>query len=267
MVFLKAVLLAVVEGVTEFLPISSTGHLILFDEWVSLSADRDFSNAFMVMIQLPAILSVVVYFWKDLWPFSGDRRAVRGKLILWTKIAAACVPAAVLGLLFDDAIEAYLLRPLPVAVALLVGGVILIFVERGKRTHRFETIADITFPLAVFIGMFQCLAMIPGTSRSAATIIGAMVLGASRVAAAEFSFFLAIPTMLGATLLTTAKHGLGFTPQQWAVLAVGSAVSFAVAYGVIAGLMTYIRRHDFRVFGYYRIALGLLVIAYFCCLR
>lgn len=265
MIHLKAVLLAIVEGITEFLPVSSTGHLILVDEWVSLSPDRDFSNAFMVMIQLPAILSVVVFFWKDLWPSSRDRAVVSAKLVLWAKIALACVPAAVLGLLFDDVIEAHLLRPLPVAGALVVGGVILIFVDHGKRTHRFETIADITFPLAVFIGMFQCLAMIPGTSRSAATIIGAMVLGASRVAAAEFSFFLAIPTMLGATLLTTAKHGLAFTPQQWGVIAVGSAVSFAVAYGVIAGLMSYIRKHDFRVFGYYRIALGLLVIAYFCC--
>ena len=265
MIFLKAVLLAIVEGITEFLPISSTGHLILVDEWVSLSADRDFSNAFMVMIQLPAILSVVVYFWKDLWPFSGDRTAMRGKLILWAKIAAACVPAAILGTLFDDVIETYLLKPLPVAGALVVGGVVLILIERGKRTHRFETIADITFSLAVFIGMFQCLAMIPGTSRSAATIIGAMLLGASRMAAAEFSFFLAIPTMLGATMFTTAKHGLQFTPQQWGVIALGSAVSFAVAYAVIAGLMSYIRKHDFQAFGYYRIALGLLVIAYFCC--
>ncbi|MBE7558660.1 undecaprenyl-diphosphate phosphatase [bacterium] len=263
MIYLKAIILAVVEGITEFLPISSTGHMILVDEWMQLSPDRSFSEAFMVIIQLPAILSVVIYFWKDLWPLQPSAVETRLRLRLWATILLAFLPAALLGLLFHNYIEEKLFNSGVVAGALLVGGVLLILLDRGGRRADIAGVHDISPRIALLIGLFQCLAMIPGTSRSAATIIGAMALGASRVAAAEFSFFLAIPTMAGATALTVAKHGLSFTGEQWGVLAVGSLVSFGVAYGVVAGLMIFIRRHSFAPFGYYRIALALIVLGYY----
>ncbi|MFP4501384.1 MAG: undecaprenyl-diphosphate phosphatase [Candidatus Hydrogenedentota bacterium] len=273
--YLKAVILAVVEGITEFLPISSTGHLILVEAPLRLS-DPGFARAFMVIIQFPAILSVVCYFWGELWP---GRRATPentahtlriGPLALayepriisvWFKVVAGFMPAAVLGLLLNDLIEGHLLYPLPVAIALLTGGVLLIVIERRGHNPRFLNVHAFTYTTAVLIGCFQCLAMVPGTSRSAATIIGGMLLGASRPAAAEFSFFLAIPTMLGACTVSLAKHGLSFTTQQWALLAVGSVMSFIVAYVSIAFLMHYIRRHDFQLFGWYRIVLAAVVIA------
>lgn len=267
MIFLKAILLATVQGITEFLPISSTGHMILVDEFLKLSDDQTFADAFMVIVQLPAILSVMVYFWKDLWPFMGDPFETRGRFVLWAKIVAAFLPAAVMGALFDDWIEEKLFNPITVAVALLVGGVILILLERRKAAGRVPTARAMTFTTAIAIGTIQCIAMIPGTSRSAATIIGAMALGASRTAAAEFSFFLAIPTMAGATALTVFKRGVAFTGEQWLVLGVGCVVSFLVAYAVIAVLMNYIRRHDFRPFAYYRIALAVAVLAYFLLVR
>lgn len=264
MVFVKAVFLAIVEGVTEFLPISSTGHLILLDEFVRLSSDDGFAEAFIVIIQLPAIAAVVVYFWRDLWPFPADAAEQRARLGLWAKIVLAFLPAAFFGALLDDFLQERLFNPVTVALALLAGGVVLIVLERRRRgAGAFLTARDIPAGTALMIGFIQCLAMIPGTSRSAATIIGAMILGASRVAAAEFSFFLAIPTMAGATAYTVAKKGLAFSGLQWALLAVGSVVSFLVALGVVAGLMSFIRRNDFRVFGYYRIVLALLVFWYF----
>lgn len=263
MIYAKAIFLAIVEGVTEFLPVSSTGHMILVNEWMKLSEDTAFSDAFMVAIQLPAILSVVVYFWKDLWPFLPDMEETRKRIRLWITIGVGFLPAAVFGLLLDDFIEEHLFNAVTVALALLAGGIVLLLLERRPRTGGVPAARDIPMMMALGIGFIQCLAMIPGTSRSAATIIGAMLLGASRLAAAEFSFFLAIPTMLGATALTLYKNGLAFTSEQWMVLGVGSVVSFLVAYAVVAGLMAYIRRHDFRPFGYYRIALGLLVLGYF----
>ena len=261
MIYLKAVLLAFVEGVTEFLPISSTAHLILIEEFLQLSDDVDFRNNFTIIIQLPAIASVLVYFWKDLWPFgaSGERRHELFRL--WTKILVAVLPVLIIGFLIHDYIEAHLFSPLPIALALFLGGVVLVFVERIKHRVTMDLVTDITFRTALAIGIFQCFAMIPGTSRSAATIIGAILLGASRPAAAEFSFFLAIPTMIAATAYSLAKSGLDFTAEQWSVLALGSIVSFVVAYGVIAAFMHYIRHHSFAVFGYYRIALALVVIA------
>lgn len=261
MIYLKAVLLAFVEGVTEFLPISSTGHLILIDELLVLSDDVDFGNEFTVIIQLPAIASVMVYFWKDLWPFGSSDERRRELCQLWAKILVAVLPALIIGFFAHDYIKAHLFAPVPIASALLLGGVILIFVERIKHRVTMTLVTDITFRTALAIGVFQCFAMIPGTSRSAATIIGAILLGASRPAAAEFSFFLAIPTMIAATVYSLAKSGLDFTTEQWLVLALGSLVSFGVAYGVIAGFMRYIRSHSFAAFGYYRIALALIVIA------
>lgn len=264
LLYIKAAVLAALEGITEFLPISSTGHMILVDQWMKLSADQHFTDAFIVIIQLPAVLSVVVYFWKDLWPFPIDADERLSRLQLWLKIVIATMPAAVLGFLLDDFIKGWLFDDaVVVALALVVGGVLLLVLDRGPAKSAALTARDIPFLTAFWIGMIQCVAMIPGTSRSAATIIGGMLLGASRLAAAEFSFFLAIPTMLGATALTVLKDGVRFTPEQWLVLIFGGVVSFLVAYVVVAGLMTYIRRHDFRLFGYYRILLGAVVLLYF----
>jgi undecaprenyl-diphosphatase len=261
--YLKAVFLAVVEGITEFLPISSTGHLKLVDEFLDLGHGSDFAHAFIVIIQLPAIFSVVLYFWRDLWPFGDDGERRNRIIVQWFKIAFAFLPAALLGPLLNDAIEGVLSGVYVIAAALFVGGILLIVLERLPMKTRHETVRDIGFAVALGIGAFQCLAMIPGTSRSAATIIGAMLLGCSRAAAAEFSFFLAIPTMLGATAYTVLKSGAAFTPEQWGLLAIGSVVSFVTAYAVVAFLMTYIKKHDFSIFGWYRIALGIVVVAYF----
>jgi len=270
-VFLKAVFLAVVEGITEFLPISSTGHLIIVDEFVRLSDDETFSNAFTVIIQWPAILSVVLYFWQDLWPFDKDGHERNAKLLLWAKIVVAFLPAMFLALAFSEFVgllQERLFHALPVATALVVGGIALIVIERRRLRVTVNDVAQIGFGMAVLIGMFQCLAMLfPGISRSAATIIGAMLLGASRSAAAEFSFFLAIPTMAGATVYTLFRTGLTFSQEQWALVLVGSAVSFLVAYAAIAMLMNYIRRRDFKAFGYYRIGLAIVVFAYFSLFR
>lgn len=256
---LKAALLGVVEGLTEFLPVSSTGHMILVDHFVRLSESESFNNAFIVIIQLPAILAVVAYFWNQLWPFQKPRDERDRTLTLWSKIVVAFLPAAALGFLLDDLLERYLFNAPVVIAALIAGGIVLLVLERRPRPHRFASVAQVGYGRAFAVGLFQCLAMIPGTSRSAATIIGAMLLGTDRKTAAEFSFFLAIPTMLGATTLKLIKNGLSFSSGQWAVLAVGSAVSFLVAYAAVAFLMTYIRNHDFRAFGYYRIALGLAI--------
>lgn len=262
MIFVKAIILALVEGITEFLPISSTGHMILVDEFVALSTDAAFTKVFLIVIQLPAILAVVCYFWKDLWPFHKAKEEQKRRFTLWFKIVLAFLPAAVFGLLLDDLIEAWLLYPVPVAIALVVGGIILIVVESAHLKTRFENVHDLGWSTALIIGFVQCLAMLPGTSRSAATIIGARMLGASRSVAAEFSFFLAIPTMMGATAYTLLKIETQLNATQWAVIAVGSVVAFLTAWAVVAFLMNYIRRHDFRVFGYYRIVLGAIVLIY-----
>lgn len=260
MIYLKAVLFAIVEGITEFLPISSTGHLILLEEFLPLTDDADFRMQFTVIIQLPAIASVLVYFWKDLSPFgaSAERRKEIHKL--WLHVLVGVLPALVLGFFFHDFMKAHFFSPLPIALALSLGGVVFIALSHFKHSASVETVMDITMRMALMIGLFQCLAMMPGTSRSGATIVGAMLLGASRPAAAEFSFFLAIPTMIAATAYTLMKSGLAFTGEQWLVLFVGSIVSFAVAYAVIAALMQYIRHQSFAVFGYYRIALASFVV-------
>ncbi len=259
--YFKAILLAIVEGATEFLPVSSTGHLILVESFIKLSEDESFNNAFLVIIQLPAILAVLIYFWADLWPFMHTGEARRDRFTLWAKVFVAVLPAIVLGSLINDFLETHLFAPVPVAIALFVGGAILIVVER--RTHRihYETVADLPVRTAFYIGLFQCLAMIPGTSRSAATIIGAMLVGASRPAAAEFSFFLAVPTLFAATAYSLLRHGLEFTGEEWRLLIVGSVVSLIVAYAAIAGFMNYIRRRSFAVFGVYRMVLAGIVLA------
>lgn len=287
---IKVIILSIVEGVTEFLPVSSTGHLILVNQFVNLKPEA-FSNAFMVIIQLGAILAVVAIYFDKLNPFgrkklnggdypasieslSGGKKLINKlyywftqneTVILWTKIIVAAIPAAVLGLLFDDKIDELLFKPIPVAIALIVYGIVIIFMEyknKGKLNYKVEDVFQVTYKTALIIGFFQVLAMWPGTSRSAATIIGAMLLGLNRKAAADFSFFLAIPTMLGATLLKIVKT-TGLTSSQWGLIALGFVLSFFVAYVVIKKFLAYIQRNDFAIFGYYRVILGVIVFAYF----
>jgi len=256
---IKVIILGLVEGLTEFIPVSSTGHLILLEQLFTLSGSPGFRETFMIVIQLPAILAVVLYFWPQLWPFQQKVNTFE-TCVLWFKIGIAFLPAAILGALLDDLIETWLFGATTVAIALIVGGLIILGIERSHLTPRYEKTNDIGWGTALGIGLFQCLAMIPGTSRSAATIIGAMLLGANRRAAAEFSFFLAIPTMLGATAYKTVKTGLHLEIREWALITLGGLVSFITAYIVVALFMNYIRRRSFTPFGYYRIVLGIIML-------
>ena len=275
---LKAVLFGIVEGITEWLPISSTGHMILLDEFVKLDVSPEFYSMFQVVIQLGAILAVVVLFWNDFFPFgkkdnqqplaqTGVLSYVKwDKFMLWFKILVSCVPAAVVGLLFDEQLEAMFYNYQTVSIALIVFGIAFIVIEnRNASQHsRINSLADITFNTALLIGIFQLIAAIfPGTSRSGATIVGALLLGDSRTVAAEFTFFLAIPVMFGASLLKLVKFGFLFTTAELIILVIGMIVAFMVSVVVIKFLMGYIKKHDFKVFGWYRIVLGILVLAYF----
>jgi len=264
--FFVAVILGVVEGITEFLPISSTGHLIIVNEFLDFTGS--FAVMFDVVIQLGAILSVVVYFRKKLFPFFYKRSAEEKRQVwnLWFKSVAGVIPALVIGYLAADFMEEHLFKPTVVALSLIVWGIVLIIIENRSHKEKIISVNDITYKVAIMIGFIQCIAIVPGTSRSAATIIGAILLGASRAVAAEFSFFLAIPTMVAASGYSLLKNGFHMTAHQFAVLATGFGVSFIVALVVIAGFMSYIRRHDFKIFGYYRIILGLFVLVYFCIL-
>ena len=262
----KVVLLSLVEGLTEFIPVSSTGHMIIVEQFLRLSENKQFVNAFEIIIQLGAILSVVVYYWHKIWPFSPKLSPRKRKeiIIMWIKIIVAVLPAVVLGLLFDDVIDEHLFNPMTVSVMLVVYGILLIWLESGKkRKEKYKTISEIPILTDVEIGIFQCLAMVPGTSRSAATIIGGVLLGLNRVLATEFSFFLAIPTMLGATLLKIIKIGSGLGGYEWFLIALGFILSFVFAYGVIKIFMNYIKKHDFKIFGYYRIIVGILILILF----
>ena len=262
----KVVLLSLVEGLTEFIPVSSTGHMIIVEQFLKLSENKQFVNAFEIIIQLGAILSVVVYYRNKIWPFSSKISSRKRKEItlMWIKIIIAVLPAVVLGLLFDDVIDEHLFNPMTVSVMLVVYGILLIWLESGKkRKEKFKTIAELPVITALEIGIFQCLAMIPGTSRSAATIIGGVLLGLNRVLATEFSFFLAIPTMLGATLLKIIKIGSGLGGYEWFLIALGFILSFIFAYGVIKIFMNYIKKHDFKIFGYYRIIVGIIILILF----
>lgn len=276
---LKTILFGIVEGITEWLPISSTGHLILVEQFVKFEqVSPEFWNMFQVVIQLGAILAVVLLYWNKIWPITKDKKnAIKSKgilsyldkdiMALWGKIIVACLPAAVIGLLFDEVFEALFYNPTSIAIALIVFGIAFIVVENwnknNKKTQKEKT-SQITYKDALIIGIFQLLAAIfPGTSRSGATIIGALLIGLSRPNAAEFTFYLAIPTMLGASLLKLVKFGLGFTGIELAILLVGMIAAFVVSILVIKFLMSYIKKHDFKVFGYYRIVLGALVLVYF----
>lgn len=265
---LKAVLFGIVEGITEWLPISSTGHMILLDEFVSLNVTEDFLEMFLVVIQLGAILAVVVLFWDKIFPFDLKKKPFIKKDIfdLWFKILVACIPAAVIGLAFDDVFDALFYNPTCVAIALIVFGIAFIVIEsRNKNmSPRIESLGQLTYKTALLIGVFQLIAAIfPGTSRSGATIVGALLIGVSRTVAAEFTFFLAIPVMLGASLLKLVKFGFAFTGEELTILFVGMVVAFIVSVAVIRFLMSYIKKHDFKIFGWYRIVLGALVLLYF----
>jgi len=273
---IKAIIYGIVEGVTEWLPVSSTGHLILVEEFLPFkNVSEGFFEMFDVVIQLGAILAVVILFWNKIWPFQlPDRDSEPGilgyvkmdKIFLWIKIVVACLPAAVIGLLFDDVFDALFYNPVCVSIALIVFGIAFIVVEnwnRGKKP-RVRRLDDITFQTALIIGVFQLIAAIfPGTSRSGATIVGALMIGVSRTVAAEFTFFLAIPVMFGASLLKVLKFGFDFTGMEVALLLIGTVVSFAVSIFIVRFLMAFIKKHNFKIFGWYRIALGILVLLYF----
>jgi undecaprenyl-diphosphatase len=267
---LKAFLIGIVQGITEWLPVSSTGHMILFHSFLKLDVSEAFWNMFLVVIQLGSILAVLVLFWQRLNPFSSKKTTQERKQILslWLHVILAIIPSGIVGVLFDDWFDAHLHRAVPVAIALIVYGVIFLFLERLPK-HRGEEIASadaVSYRTAFLIGLFQILSLIPGTSRSGSTIIGGLVLGCSRTVAAEFTFYLAVPVMVGASGLRLVKYflkGNAFAPQETAVLLVGCAVAFAVSIVVIRFLMGFIKKHDFKPFGWYRIALGLVVLAFF----
>ncbi len=267
---LKAVFFGIVEGITEWLPVSSTGHLILLDTFIHLNVSEEFYEMFQVVIQLGAILAVIVLFFHKLNPFAPSKTQVQKKdtWSLWFKVVVAVIPSALVGLALDDWMDEYLYNYIVVAVMLIVYGIAFLFVEKwnAKRNFRIQNVYDIDYRTALLMGAFQCLSLIPGTSRSGSTILGAIILGVARPAGAEFSFFMAIPTMLGASALKLLKYLLeGALPSgtEIAVLIVGCVVSFAVSLLAIKGLMEYVRKHSFSIFGIYRIILGIVVLGYF----
>ena len=270
---LKSLLFGIVEGITEWLPVSSTGHMILLDEFVKMNVSADFWNLFLVVIQLGAILAVVVLYWSKIFPFDFSAKARRHHRVnrkdiwlLWGKILVACIPAIVVGLPLDDWIDEHLYNGYVVAAMLIIFGILFIIVENRNKNKisKINSLDDITVKTALIIGLWQVIAaLLPGTSRSGATIIGALLIGVSRKVAAEFTFFLAIPVMFGASLLKIVKFGLGFTSFELLILAVGMVSAFVVSVVVIKFLMSYIRKHDFKAFGWYRIILGIIVLAYF----
>lgn len=264
---LKAIFLGIVEGITEWLPISSTGHMILVDEFLQLNLSDKFKSMFFVVIQLGAILAVIFIYFNKLNPFtpSKTKRQKHQTFILWFKVIFACIPAGIIGLLFDDKIDALFYNYQTVAAMLIIYGVLFIYIENTHKNKSFKinNLHALSYKTAFIIGLFQVLALIPGTSRSGATIIGAMLIGTSRIIATEFTFFLAIPVMFGASLLKIVKFGFEWTPLELQVLLVGCVVSFIVSILAIKFLVNYIKTNDFKAFGYYRIILGILVLGYF----
>ena len=269
---IKAIILGIVEGITEWLPISSTGHMILVDEFLKLNVSKEFMDMFLVVIQLGAIFFFFLLYWKKIFPFKYDNgiKIEKDTFIMWIKIIVACLPAAIVGLLFDDKLNELFFNPTTVAIMLILFGILFIVIEnynKGKKSN-INSLAEITYTVAIMIGLFQLIAAIfPGTSRSGATIVGALLIGVSRTVAAEFTFFLAIPVMFGASALKLVKFGLdtGFamTGNELTILLVGMVVAFVVSILAIKFLMYYIKNNDFKVFGWYRIILGIIVLAYF----
>lgn len=263
MEILKIIIYGIIEGITEWLPVSSTGHLIIVERFLKFNYSEDFLNMFRVVIQLGAILAVIVLYFKKLWPFTLKEKYLIKKdtFMMWVKIAVACIPAAVVGIFFDDYFEALFYNDLSVAIALIVVGAIFIIIENKKPKTKIDSLKEISFQSAIIIGICQLIAAIfPGVSRSGSTIIGALALGVSRTIAAEFTFFMAVPVMLGASLLKILKFGFAFTQGELIALIIGMLVSFVTSLIVIKFLMNYIKKHDFKVFGYYRIILGIIVI-------
>lgn len=273
---LKTIVLGIVEGITEWLPISSTGHMILVDEFMQLKCRDEFMDIFFVVIQLGAILAVVILFWNTLWPFrlkreEGEKIVDTNKILLWVKILIASIPAAIIGLAFDEQIDAMLtgdMRAYVVSAALVVYGILFIVIENLKKKEKITNLNKMPYLTALYIGLIQCLSLVPGTSRSGSTILGASLLGTSRTVAAEFSFFLGIPAMFGASAIKLLKFfldGLTFTSSEIIIMLVGCAVSFVVSILAIKFLVSYIKKHDFKAFGVYRIVLGIAVVLYFVC--
>lgn len=264
---LKTILIGIVEGITEWLPVSSTGHMILLEEFVHLNVSKEFMEMFNVVIQLGAIFAVVVLFFPKLWPFTTKEKGwiKKDTWMMWFKVVAGVLPAGVLGVLFDDMLDTMFYNYQTVAVMLIVYGILFIVVENWNKGRRakIERIEDMSFQTAFVIGLFQVLSLIPGTSRSGATILGALIVGCSRYIGAEFSFFMAIPVMLGASLLKMLKFGFVMTGAEAVILLTGMITAFVVSMLSIKMLMAYVRKHDFKVFGYYRIVLGVIVLAYF----
>lgn len=266
---LKVIFLGIVEGITEWLPISSTGHMLLVDEFLHINASDAFKEMFFVVIQLGAIMAVVLIFWKKMWPFNfkdKSRPLIKTHIFdMWFKVVVACIPGAVVTILFDDYIEAHFHTPLVIAATLIIYGIAFIVIENRNKNviPDVKKLSDITYKHALLIGLFQVLSIIPGTSRSGSTIIGALLIGVSRVAAAEFTFFLAVPVMFGLSALKLLKFGFAFTSAELIILLVGCLTAFIVSLFVISFLMSYIKKKDFKVFGWYRIVLGIIVIAYF----
>ncbi len=268
---IKVIILGIIEGVTEWLPISSTGHMILVDEFMQLNVSDTFKEMFFVVIQLGAIMAVVCIFFHKLNPFSLKKTQKERKdtYLLWFKVIIACIPAGVIGVLFDDKLDAMFYNYQTVAVMLILYGVLFILVENRhkNKTYKITELNQLTYRVAFLIGLFQVLALIPGTSRSGATIIGAMLIGTSRYVAAEFTFFLAIPVMFGASLFKVMKLGVDYTGSEMITLLIGVVTAFVVSIVAIKFLMQYIKKHDFKVFGYYRIILGAVIIIYFMLIR
>ena len=267
MEIIKSILFGIIEGITEWLPISSTGHLILLNEFLKLDVSKDFYSMFEVVIQLGAIMAVVVLFWKKIFPFykkNNEIKINKNIINLWGKIIVACFPAAVIGILFDEVFEKLFYNPVCVALALIIFGILFIVIENKNHKAKINSLEEITYNTALLIGIFQLIAAIfPGTSRSGATILGALMIGVSRTVAAEFTFFLAIPVMFGASLLKLIKFSFNFTGMEATILIFGMFFAFITSLFVIKFLMNYIKKHDFKVFGYYRIILGIVVLLYF----
>ena len=265
---IKAIFFGIVEGITEWLPISSTGHMILFNELVKLDVSKEFYDMFQVVIQLGAIMAVVIIFWKQIFPFKKEDNKIKidnNIMSLWGKILVACIPAAIIGILFDEVFEKLFYNYVCVALALIIFGILFIIIEnknKGKKS-KVNSLKELTYNTVLLIGIFQLIAAIfPGTSRSGATIVGALLLGVSRTVAAEFTFFLAIPVMFGASLLKLVKFSFAFTGTELTILLVGMLVAFITSMFIIKFLMSYIKKHDFKVFGWYRIVLGIIVLIY-----
>ena len=265
---IKAIFFGIVEGITEWLPISSTGHMILFNELVKLDVSKEFYDMFQVVIQLGAIMAVVIIFWKQIFPFKKEDNKIKidnNIMSLWGKILVACIPAAIIGILFDEVFEKLFYNYVCVALALIIFGILFIIIEnknKGKKS-KVNSLKELTYNTVLLIGIFQLIAAIfPGTSRSGATIVGALLLGVSRTVAAEFTFFLAIPVMFGASLLKLVKFNFAFTGIELTILLVGMLVAFITSMFIIKFLMGYIKKHDFKVFGWYRIILGIIVLIY-----